>query len=236
MLSDLKVPTSTSIPVYVEVMRPPDPAARYHKLLVPNMEAALVGAIGALIAAVIALISNRGVAIWSARSRIHEMRYTRIYEKRLEVMATIYSHLTDVEADCKTIIGKGRVYQRGASPDPISTARSTLLKASTYFEQHRLFVESELTSLIEMALIAGNQALMGADMSGREGEPLGQDPQWRQITESFISDHLPNARRAMETRFQKALGIDGRSQGVFSAGRPPAKWLRSLIKQESARS
>ena len=102
--------------------------------LVPAIAGAIAGGLFGLLGSFIGVI-------WAYRFKEKEIRYSRVYEKQMEVLATIYRYMVDTETACEELLSATKASREdaaSANPERMTESRltlqSALREARQYFE------------------------------------------------------------------------------------------------------
>lgn len=171
------------------------------------MEAAALGFFGALVGGAIAVLGNLILANRQSEQRVREHRYGKIYERQLDVYATIYRHLADFELAAKQVVAENSSQNNS---QPFIKALNTLESATRYFEQHRLYVEPDLDQRIGLILIRCSLTLADIRIQGNNKEstiPSESSTEPRRSLSTELNTKLPELRKCLAKRFRRTLDI-----------------------------
>ena len=110
--------------------------------LIPAIAGAIAGGLFGLLGSLIGVI-------WAYQFKEKEIRYSRVYEKQMEVLATIYRYMVDIESACEELLSATKASREdaaSASPERMAESRSAVQSA-----------------LREAKLIAGDGVKFGHD-------------------------------------------------------------------------
>ncbi len=172
-----------------------------------------------------ALVLTAGAALWTAknankvenlRSSLerglfeHQTRFSRLHDRRLEVIAEVYSRIVAVEEAARLLV----VPLREAGTEPESDSRQRVIdeynQLWTYFSRHRIFLPSDLSDELEELTKRMRRAMdefIRLRISDDSGMVRSEGTRtWLEIWNE-VSDDLPKVRKSIEAEFRSLLDV-----------------------------
>lgn len=142
----------------------------------------------------------------------HQVRFTKLHEKRAEIIAELYEKLVDLHRH-----GEFFVVTRENNPDPAKEEefrkmQKELAEFWRFYERHQIYLPSEICAALEELQheIRGN--VWAAGIFGRIHNPNEHVLQQSQdaFTKGYAAfeEKIPAARKALENEFRRMLGVE----------------------------
>ena len=142
----------------------------------------------------------------------HQVRFTKLHEKRAEIIADLYKRLIDLHRHAEFF-----VVTRENNPDPAKDEEFRKLQQEMadfrkFYEQHQIYLPLGLCTALEglVGQITGN--VWAAGIFGRIQYPNERVLQQSEdaFTKGYAAfeEKIPAARKALESEFRKILGVE----------------------------
>jgi len=135
----------------------------------------------------------------------HQVRYTRLHEKRAEVIAELYAHLVEGLWEAESFLSPMEWNGEPKKEEKYVTAMNKLSEVYRYFDQHRIYLPSDLCDKLHdfISNVRSHCIKFGVYLPHEESRQ--KDEAWNKGWES-IKNETPKARTALEKEFRKILG------------------------------
>jgi hypothetical protein len=144
----------------------------------------------------------------------HQVRFSKLHEKRAEVIEQVYQQLVEAEK------GYGRfVLVDGYATDPqkqreaYQKAQSSMYETSLFIEKHRIYLPAGVCESLKAFLDIMWENVHSVGVYGSISRPTAQTLQ--ESHAAFTKGHealtkeIPSARAALESEFRRMLGAEG---------------------------
>lgn len=137
----------------------------------------------------------------------HQTRFSLIHQKRAEVLSNLYSRL----ARAKSLLGDlVAIFQPGGQllPEKKKKTADSLNDASSYFFEHRIFLNKTTAIQVEEVLSAMREAFVAFDTSQLENVEYRPDSTglWMESYNN-VRDKISPLLSELEMEFRKTLGF-----------------------------
>jgi hypothetical protein len=142
----------------------------------------------------------------------HQVRFTKLHERRAEIIADLYKKLIDLHRHAEFF-----VVTRENNPDPAKDAEFRKLQQEMgdfqkFYQEHQIYLPLDVCTSLEglVGEITGN--VWTAGIFGRIEYP--NEPVLRQSEDAFtkgyaaFGEKIPAARKSLENEFRKMLGVE----------------------------
>lgn len=142
----------------------------------------------------------------------HQVRFSKLHEKRAEVIAELYRRLCTALWDSESFLSPLQFAGEPGQGDKHTTAMNSLVHAYRYFGEHRIYLPHEMGVSLEKLISDTRQEVI------RLGVWLGSDDQslpghaqktkhetWMAAWDAIKKD-IPQAMHALEEEFRELLG------------------------------
>src|SRR6266571_633038 len=142
----------------------------------------------------------------------HQVRFSRLHEKRAEVIAELYKRLVDVHWHGRIFVITSEANPTPEQAEQFEKITQEVYELSLFIEQHRIYLPDSVCMLLDefVGIVRGNVYVAG--IFGRIEYPTEQTIQ--QSRDAFTKGYeefekeIPEARRALEIEFRKILGVE----------------------------
>jgi hypothetical protein len=168
----------------------------------------LISAAGWLTQSIIMHRLSKDVETFKSSLREHEIRFSRLHEKRAEVIAELYSHLTDsVESIDLLYPSWAPINLLHDEKKLIQMAHDKSYKLISYFDKNRIYFSEELVALIDIFAKDLREHVFRFELFKLdEKEKVNFDQAMKNVKEQ-----IPQAMKVIEAEFRILLGVNGRS-------------------------
>ena len=134
----------------------------------------------------------------------HQTRFTKLHEKRTEVIAGLYKRLVQIQYSLDSLAKEKEIpiFEPEKVKDKERIARESLVEFGKYFVDHRLYFTESLCGTIEKFHSQSGEAwreLLIVNWS--------QDERMKSILDR-LAKQIPSLRREIEKEFRKMLGVE----------------------------
>jgi hypothetical protein len=151
----------------------------------------------------------------------HQVRFSKLHEKRAEVIAGVYERLVDVEKEGgRFVLVEGFDNGTERQQEAWDKIRAAMLDVSLFIEKHRIYLPERICALLKTFLDIMSKNLTGVGVYSSIKSPIAKTQADKQEVlakayEAFQSD-IPAAKRALEDEFRKMLGVEDSAPSVHS--------------------
>jgi hypothetical protein len=155
----------------------------------------------------------------------HQTRFTKLHEKRAEVIAELYKRLVQIQYSLRRLahfIRSATSNQSQYAEKETTITQSSLNEFKIYFEGHRLyfteglcgtvekFHAESLVTLIELLSAETSKMLLSQSPSESPSESRFQEQYTETIRKALdrVEQQVPSLKREIEKEFRKMLGVD----------------------------
>lgn len=142
----------------------------------------------------------------------HEVRFSRLHEKRAEVIAELNSLFVDALWEAESFLSPMEWNGEPSKPEKYGAAMIKLVNLYRYFDKNRIYLPPSLCSSMEdlIAKIRGHVVEFGTyvqlvdsdkDLSVHQDKHKAWHAGW-----SAIREQIPTARESLENEFRELLG------------------------------
>jgi hypothetical protein len=146
------------------------------------------------------------------RSIEHQVRFSRLHEKRASVIAGLYGHLVETLWEAESFLSPIEWAGEPSKREKHQTAMNKLVEYFRFFDKHRIYLpESLCVSLEAIAMRVRSHVIeFGVytrfdDQSLNEHTRTQKENAWNKGWETIKND-IPRARKQLEEEFRALLG------------------------------
>lgn len=142
----------------------------------------------------------------------HQVRFSRLHEKRASVIADINGHLAEVLWEAESFLSP----MQWAGEPPIEEkhrdAMNKLVEFFRFFDKHRIYLPESLCSSLEKLVLEVRSHVIGFGVYVRFHEDSMNDHTREQREKAWnagwdaIKNQIPSARKVLEDEFRLLLG------------------------------
>lgn len=144
----------------------------------------------------------------------HQVRFSRLHEKRASVIADINGHLAEVMWEAERLL---LLMQWGSEPqmeEKHQGAMNKLVEFFRFFDKHRIYLPEPLCTSLEKLVLQVRSHVIGSGVYVRFHEDSmnahtreQKEKAWNEGWDA-IKNQIPPARKALEDEFRRLLGGD----------------------------
>lgn len=141
----------------------------------------------------------------------HQVRFSRLHEKRGEVVAELYGHLVESLWEAESFLSLMEWTGEPDKKEKYSIAMNKLVELYQYFDKHRIYLPSELCVSLEALFMQVRTLVIALGVYVQIKEPLNdhtyeqKQKAWKEGWEA-IKKEVPLARQSLENEFRLLLG------------------------------
>jgi len=142
----------------------------------------------------------------------HQVRFSKLHEKRAEVIAELYKRLADTAYEVRSYVGHSPQWEE--LPRPIEEFRKvdlTLVALSRFIEEHRIYVPMRTCRLLDKFTSVLKQAIVVVGVYARIVPPSKQE--WEKSRDELMDtfrtmdqQDIPEIQKQLDAEFRKLLG------------------------------
>lgn len=143
----------------------------------------------------------------------HQVRFSKLHERRAEVIAELYSKIVDAEQD-----GLGFAYVGGFKEGPerqeaYLATHKRLVELYYFAEKNRIYLPEHICALMKTFMDAVRKSVIELNIYAPIDQPLNPqllEKKVQVITEVYqaFEGKIPAARRELENEFRQVLGVE----------------------------
>lgn len=142
----------------------------------------------------------------------HQVRFSRLHEKRATVIADIYSHLVEMLWEAESFLSPMEWVGEPSKEEKHATATARLVDFYRYFDKHRIYLPSEICLSLENLLLEVRSHVIKfgtyvkyKSISSNERTMEEKEKAWNEGWDA-IKNQVPLARQKLEDEFRLLLG------------------------------
>ena len=162
------------------------------------------------------------------RSIEHQVRFSRLHEKRATVIAELYGHLVETLWEAESFLSPMEWAGEPNKQEKHRVAMDKLVDFFRYFDKHRIYLPEEICSTLEVLamkvrshVIAFGVFVRLDDQSLNEQTRTQKEQAWNSGWDA-IKTQIPQARKLLEEEFRVLLGAPANPSFQTDALRPAA--------------
>jgi hypothetical protein len=135
----------------------------------------------------------------------HQIRFSRLHEKRAKVIEETYANLVDLYDVSIRFLDRFPYKQREEATAIVQDVLKATSRFMTHFERHRIYFDSEVSGKI----IRLNEAILDA-LNVPLGDAIGAPHVGECLSRDFINemkDRIPPIKTDLENAFREILGV-----------------------------
>ena len=142
----------------------------------------------------------------------HQVRYSKLHEKRAEVIAELYKRLVDAFWNGQRFVLTSENNPRPEQAEEYAKARQHIQEFVNFFEIHQIYLPTRACAVVEKFVSPLRRAVVSAGSYSSIKYPTERTS--RQIQDAFTKAYeafdtdIPAARAALESEFRVMLGVD----------------------------
>ena len=141
----------------------------------------------------------------------HEVRFTKLHERRAEVIARLYSLLVELEDIGKwyVLVG-GYEAERAKRDEAWKTASDKIKEFYSYFEQHQIYFAEDICAIVTQFAETVRKSVVGVWIYAKyqSGPPNFVEEQNKVLFEAVrvFEDRIPALKIELREEFRRILG------------------------------
>lgn len=145
----------------------------------------------------------------------HQVRFSRLHEKRAEVIAELNSLFAETLWEAESFLSPMEWNGEPSKPEKFRVAMKKFVELFRYFDKHRIYLPHQLCSSLESLVmeVRGLVTKFGVYVEVTDNHFNGpvQQEKWKAWTDGWeaIRNQVPQARRSLEEEFRTLLGAAG---------------------------
>lgn len=146
------------------------------------------------------------------RSIEHQVRFSRLHEKRAAVIAELYEHLVETLWEAESFLSPAEWAGEPNKKEKHRIAMTKLVEFYRYFDKHRIYLPEEICSSLEALLLKVRFHVIGfgvyvpyVDESLNDHTREEKEKAWNEGWDA-IKNQVPQARKVLEAEFRTLLG------------------------------
>jgi hypothetical protein len=142
----------------------------------------------------------------------HQVRFTKLHEKRAEIIADLYKKLIDLHRHAEYFVMTRENNSDPAKDKEFREIQQEMADFQKFYQEHQIYLPLDVCTSLENLLseITGN--VWAAGIFGRIEHPGEQTVLSSQeaFTKGYAAfeEKIPAARKALENEFRKMLGVE----------------------------
>ena len=158
----------------------------------------------ALFAALIVIWGNRRLSMLTAELKRHEIRFSKLHERRAEVIDGLFKKLVDVRA------GHDYLYEQLAKDPPKEGISNDLNKLAGLLDQFRIFFERNALYLDESFAVSVPNFAESVRVSivALLGQLKGDGEEIDRIQVKKLRDEIERMEKQIATQMRRLLGVE----------------------------
>ena len=138
----------------------------------------------------------------------HQVRFSRLHDKRASVIADLYGHLIEALWEAENLLHPIQAPKEGGKKEKYDQAMNKFVELYRYFDKHRIYLPEEVCASLQdliqnvrtQVIAVGVRARVENYQTSREMMEA-EDSAWEAFT-----NEAPVARRNLENEFRSLLG------------------------------
>ena len=157
----------------------------------------------------------------------HQVRFSRLHEKRASVIADLNGHLAEVLWEAESFLSPMQWVGEPPQEEKHRAAMNKLAEFFRFFDKHRIYLPSELCSSLEKLVLQVRSHVINFGVYVKYHGPNLNDHTREQKEKAWIEgwnaikNQVPQARQILEDEFRVLLG----GQLTLPSNRPPRATL-----------
>jgi len=142
----------------------------------------------------------------------HEVRFSKMHEKRGEVIEALYKKLTHVFWHGQRFVLTSENNPSDYQKEEFAKMRNELTETFTFIEEHRIYLPESVCALVDKHLGQVRRTVFAAGVYGRIENP--NERTYQQSNDAFekayanFETDIPAARKTLETAFRQMIGVE----------------------------
>jgi hypothetical protein len=157
----------------------------------------------------------------------HQVRFSRLHEKRAAVIAELYGHLVEALWEAESFLSPMEWAGEPNKREKHKTAMNKLVDLYRYFDKHRIYLPTELCASLEKLVVEVRSHVINFGVYGGFDEKTLNERTYKEKDKAWnsgwhaIKNQIPLARQSLEDEFRSLLGAAANPL-VQPTGKAPA--------------
>jgi|SRR3990172_5376452 len=142
----------------------------------------------------------------------HQVRFSRLHEKRAAVIAELYGHLVEALWEAESFLSPMEWAGEPNKKEKHTTAMNRLVDLYCHFDKHRIYLPSELCTSLERLVTEVRSHVINFGVYVGFDEKTLNDQTYKEKQKAWnsgwdaIKNQIPLARQSLEAEFRFLLG------------------------------
>lgn len=151
------------------------------------------------------------------RSIEHQVRFSRLHERRAETIAKLYELLVEALWAAESFLSPAEWVGEPSKKEKHVTAMNKLVDTFRYFDQHKIYFDEDLCESLDKLLMETRRLVIDFGVWVGFDEHSLTDQSAKQKQEAWLANwqaikkDIPEARRQLEHKFREILGAPSKS-------------------------
>lgn len=151
------------------------------------------------------------------RSIEHQVRFSRLHERRAETIAKLYELLVEALWAAESFLSPAEWVGEPSKKEKHVTAMNKLVDTFRYFDQHKIYFDEDLCESLDKLLMETRRLVIEFGVWVGFDEHSLTDQSAKQKQEAWLANwqaikkDIPEARRQLEHKFREILGAPSKS-------------------------
>jgi hypothetical protein len=143
----------------------------------------------------------------------HQVRFSRLHEKRAEIVAELYGHLVESLWEAESFLSPMEWAGEPGKQEKHGIAMNKLVELYRYFDKHRIYLPPELCASLEALFMRIRSHVIAFGVYVRFHEQSLNDHTREKKEQAWndgwdaIKNQVPLARQSLEDEFRLLLGV-----------------------------
>lgn len=143
----------------------------------------------------------------------HQVRFSRLHEKRAAVIAKLYGHLVESLWKAESFLSPMEWAGEPKKKEKHKQAMSKLFELYCYFDKHRIYLPTEVCVILDELILNVRSHVIKFGVYTRYEEDQLTDNSYLARSKAWdsgwdaIKNQIPTARESLENEFRNLLGV-----------------------------
>jgi hypothetical protein len=169
----------------------------------------------------------------------HQVRFSRLHEKRASVVAELHGYLVEALLEAENFLHPIQDPVEGGKQEKYDQAMNKLVELYRYFEKHRIYLPEEICTSLQDLIQHVRLQMIKSGRWARYGDYLHSEDTRKQMMEAedsaweAFTNEAPVARRSLENEFRSLLGATTKALQRTPENSPPERYHSPVDKADS---
>jgi hypothetical protein len=142
----------------------------------------------------------------------HQVKFSRLHEKRAEVIAELYGHLVEALWEAESFLSPMEWAGEPSKKEKHGAALKKLVDLYRYFDKHRIYLPTDLCGSMEKLIVEVRSHVVSFGVYVSFDNAMLNDQTYKEKQEAWntgwsaIKNQIPMARQELEDAFRQLLG------------------------------